>query len=56
MERYYANDRNPFITAYSQFMNNLSVMRLDKCIKDISTSLLFRLIKEKQTGNEFVVF
>ncbi len=56
MERYYANHRNPFTTAYSQFMNNLGVMTLDECINDISHGLLSRLLKEQQTGNEFVVF
>ena len=56
MERYYAHNSNPFTTAYSQFMNNLNVMTFDKCIDNISSSLLFRLLKEKQTDNEFVVF
>ena len=40
----------------NQFMNNLNVMTFDKCIDNISSSLLFRLLKEKQSGNEFVVF
>ena len=56
MERYYSHDRNPFTTAYSQFMSTLSFTTLEKTFKTISEDLLYRLIKEKQSGNEFVVF
>jgi hypothetical protein len=57
MERYYSDPRNPFTTAYSQFMNYLdSGINLDEIYWEIAECILLRRLKEKQTGNIYTVF
>ena len=56
MEQYYSDSRNPFTTAYSQFMNKINQTPLDELFYDISRDILYRLIRENRADNDYIVF
>ena len=56
METYYADNRNPFTNAYSQFMNSLKDTPLEQLFYEISRDILYRLLQEKNTNNKYIVF
>jgi hypothetical protein len=56
LERCYWDNRNPFTTAYSEFMSNLHLMNLNKLFDYISEMILTRKLKETRTGNLYIVF
>ena len=56
LERFYADPRNPFTTAYSRFMNFLdSGLDPEEIFFDIAENILLRRAKEQEKG-EYVVF
>jgi len=56
-QRYYSDNRNPFTTAYSHFMNCIhSCMDTEESFLEVSTGILNRLIEEKITKNKYTVF
>jgi hypothetical protein len=57
-ERFYSNGLNPFLTAYSEFMNYKSNnnYELDNIFYLIADGILVRSLKEKITNNLLIVF
>ena len=56
MEQYYSDNRSPFINAYNDFMNNFSCMDIEVLFYTISKGILYRLIREQRTNNEYIVY
>ena len=55
-EKFYSNARNPFITAYHEFMNLKEYETdLEDVFYIISEGILLRMLKERKY-NEFIVF
>ena len=54
-EHYYSDKRNPFISAYSQFMNCYDTFG-EKTFYFIAEGIFLRKLNEKKTKNEFAVF
>ena len=56
-ERYYSNNRNPFTTAYHEFMNYLnSGFDTEDSFNFIANYMFERLLREKINNNEFIVY
>ena len=55
---YYLDGRNPFTTAYQSFMINLNGndMDLEEVFQETATNLLYRLLKERKSGNIYIVY
>jgi len=55
---YYLDSRNPFTTAYQSFMINLNGndMDLEEVFQETATELLFRLLKERKSGDIYIVY
>ena len=58
MEQYYSSDKNPFTTAYHEFMVSLNgnEFSLEETFRNTATNLLYRLLKEKWKKDIYVVF
>ena len=58
MSMYYLDSRNPFTTAYQSFMIDLNGndMDLEEVFHETATNLLYRLLKERKTGNIYIVY
>ena len=57
-ERFYSNRLNPFLTAYTEFMNYKSNnnYELDNIFYLIADGILVRSLKEKMSNNVLIVF
>jgi hypothetical protein len=56
-ERYYSDNRNPFTTAYHQFMNyTTSGTEVENAIYFIAEGILERTIKETVSGYAYITF
>ena len=56
-EKYYSNSRNPFTTAYHEFMNYLtSGFDTEDSFDYIAKCIFKRSIREKINNNEFIVY
>ena len=55
--RYYSCSRNPFTTAYHEFMNNyISGMDIDEIFEIIAKGILQRYIHERKSKNKYITF
>ena len=57
-ERIYSNRVNPFLTAYSEFMNfkSTNIYELDDIFYLIADNILIRSLKERLTNNVLITF